>query len=443
MAVQRSAAENLAEPSATLPPNWLAWSIWGVAAIFYLTGFYQRVSPAVMTSELMQSFGISAKDLGNLSAFYFYAYVAMQIPTGVLVDSWGPRKLLILGSLLAAAGTLMFGATDDYTLACVGRAIIGGSTAVGWVVLLKLATHWFPAKRFAMLAGLGLLVGNIGAVAAQVPLRVLIEHFGWRAVVVGSATVILAVCVLAWTVVRNDPSERGFRTYAPESLQARSSPAISTILAGFKRIFTYRNTWLIVAAQGGIVGPMLSFTGLWGTPFLKARFALAPTKAAAVCTVMIVSWAIASPICGALSDKIGKRKPIYLAGCFCSAAGWITMFYAAGLPLTGFIAVAALTSFASGAVVIGFAFAKESVPILFLGTISGAVNIGNMIGPTVLQPVIGRILDQKWAGQLAGGLRVYDVDAFQAAFLPIVGWSLLACVLLTLTTETHCKPAAE
>src|SRR6202051_3904482 len=87
------------------PPAWLAWSVWGVAALFYLTGFYQRVSPAVMTSELMRAFGIGAKDLGNLSAFYFYAYVAMQIPTGILGDSWGARKLLVAGSLFVVAGT--------------------------------------------------------------------------------------------------------------------------------------------------------------------------------------------------------------------------------------------------------------------------------------------------------------------------------------------------
>src|SRR5580700_3830252 len=169
------------------PPFWLAWSVWGVAAIFYLTGFYQRVSPAVMTSELMQSFGIGAKDLGNLSAFYFYAYVAMQIPTGVLVDSWGARKLLIAGSISAAAGTFLFGATDNFALACAGRAIVGGATAVGWLVLLKLATHWFPSKRFAMLSGLGLFFGNIGALTAQVPLRIAIQNFGWRAVVFISA----------------------------------------------------------------------------------------------------------------------------------------------------------------------------------------------------------------------------------------------------------------
>jgi MFS family permease len=436
----------LASPSQVVsdkfPSPWLAWAVWGVAALFYLTGFYQRVSPAVMTSELMRDFEISAKDLGTLSAFYFYAYVAMQIPTGVLVDSWGARKLLIAGSLLATVGTLLFGVTTNYELACLGRAIIGAATAVGWIVLLKLATHWFPSRRFAMLAGLGLFFGNAGALTAQVPLRLLIEHFGWRAVVLGSAAVILGVCVLASTLVRNDPSDEGFVSYAPSALRQRENPKVLALLAGFKSIFGYRNTWLIFLAQGGIVGPIMTFTGLWGAPFLKARFGLQPTRAAVVCSVMIVCWAVASPICGALSDKIGRRKPIYCSGCLISTAGWIAMFYARDLSLTAFTVVAALTSLASGAVVIGFAYGKESVPVQFLGTISGAVNIGNMTGPMLLQPAIGRILDQKWSGQLNNGLRVYGVDAFQTAFLLIVAWSVLASLLIGLTRETYCKPSA-
>jgi len=431
-----------AAPESPSPPAWLAWSVWGVAALFYLSGFYQRVSPAVMTSELMSSFGIGAKDLGNLSAFYFYTYVAMQIPTGVLVDSWGARKLLIAGSISAAAGTFLFGATGNFALACLGRAIVGGATAVGWLVLLKLATHWFPAQRFAMLSGLGLFFGNIGALAAQVPLRLMIEHFGWRSVVLGSAVIVLGVSVLAWAIVRNDPAERGFRSHAPTALQRKESTNFSALRAGFRKVFAYRNTWLIFFAQGSMVGSILSFTGLWGTPFLKARFGLPPASAAAVCSVMIVCWAVASPICGALSDRIGRRKPIYMTGCFVTTIGWTVMIYATVLPLAAFVAVAALTSLASGAVVLGFAYGKESVPIQFLGTISGTVNIGNMIGPMLLQPGIGRILDQKWSGQLANGLRVYGVDAFQAAFLLMVAWLVLACVLISLTRETYCKPIA-
>lgn len=423
-----------------VPHSRLAWSVWGVAATYYLAAFYLRSAPAVMTNELMRDFGIAASQLGQFSAFYFYAYIAMQIPTGVLVDSWGARRLLIAGSLAAAAGTCLFGLTSSYAVASVGRAIVGAATAVGWVVTLKIATHWFPRERFATLTGLGLMMGNVGALVAQVPLRLGVEAFGWRAVALGSAAFVLAVGAAAWAVVANDPADKGFQSHAPPSLQ-RAHLTIGQILREFPNIFTYRNTWLIFLAQGGFVGAMLSFTGLWGPAYLTRRFTLASTEAASVCSVMIVCWAVASPMAGFLSDKIGRRKPIYLGGALVAAAGWITMFYAP-LPLAAFTAAAAVTSFACGAVVLGFAFAKESVPIQFLGTISGAINVGNMLGPTLLQPAIGRVLDARWSGAFANGVRVYPVDAFQAAFAMIVAWSVLSCLLIALSRETHCRQAA-
>ncbi|SEC00375.1 MFS transporter [Terriglobus roseus] len=420
------------------PPALLSWSIWALAATFYLSGFYQRVSPAVMTDELMRTFSIGAASLGNLSAFYYYSYLAMQIPTGILIDSWGARKLLISGSIAAAVGTMLFASTDNFALACLGRLIIGAASAVGWVTLLTLATHWFPAKRFAMLSGLGLLFGNLGALFAQVPLRLAIQSFGWRPVVFVSAIVVLSIGLLAFFFVKNDPVDVGFATYAPADVHRGDSSFVER-LKGFGRIFGFRNTWLIFLAQGGIVGSILSFTGLWGSPYLRSRFGLQQTVAAEVCSVMIVCWAVASPLCGALSDRIGRRKPIYVAGVATALLGWIAMFYTPNLPLAGFIAIAAVTSVASGSVVIGFAYAKESVPPQYLGSISGTVNIGNMIGPTLLTPAIGAVLDRHWTGQLIKGAHVYGVHAYELAFLLMIGWLTLSTILLSLTRETGCE----
>ena len=417
--------------------------VWTVPALFYLSGFYLRVSPAVMTTELMRDFGISAASLGNFSAIYFYAYILMQVPTGVLVDSLGARRLLLWGGALAAAGTVLFGLTDNFFLACVGRGMVGTGTAVAWVVTLKIATHWLPETWFALFAGLGLFMGNVGALVAQVPLRLAVNRFDWRAVILASAAVVLAIVALAWVLVRNDPTEEGFETYAPAAVRRQDRLTVAGIVRGFKDIFAFKNTWLIFLAQGGLVGSILSFTGLWGPPYLRTRFDIKPTTAAAVCSIMIVSWAVASPLFGFASDRLRLRKPLYLGGAIVALVGWTIMFYVPGLALTPFTVVGAVTAFATGAVIIGFPFAKESVPVRFLGTISGAINMGNMVGPTVLQPAIGWILDARWSGALANGLRVYTVESYQTGFVLIVGWLAVTCTLIALTTETQCRPLAQ
>src|SRR5262249_13803938 len=158
----------------------------------------------------------------------------------------------------------------------------------------------------------------------------------------------------------------------------------------------------------------------------------------AVCSVMIVCWAIASPLAGHFSDTIGRRKPIYLGGAAVAAVGWSSLFYAP-LPLAAFTMVAALTSFACGPVVVAFAFAKESVPVRCRGASPGAGNGGNMLGPALLQPAIGWALDRRWTGALANGVRVYSVDAFRTAFTTIVVWSVLSMALIALTKETRCR----
>src|ERR1022692_2424459 len=150
-----------------------------------------------------------------------------------------------------------------------------------------------------MLSGLGLCFGNLGALFAQVPLRIAVEYFGWRGTALGSAALILGIGVLAWIIVRDDPSQRGLETYAPPELQKQDKATLGGIFESVRRVFSFKNTWLILIAQGGMVGPIMTFTGLWGAPFLKARFGLDPKAAATICSIMIVCWAVASPMFGA------------------------------------------------------------------------------------------------------------------------------------------------
>jgi len=423
------------------PPAYLSWLIWGLGAAFYLSGFYQRVAPAVMTDYLMADFHIGAAALGNLSAFYFYSYVAMQIPTGILADSWGPKKLLTAGAFTACLGAFLFAAAPAIILANVGRLLIGGAVGVAWVAVLKLSMHWFPPRRFAMTTGLGLFCGVAGAVSAGVPLRIMVDHFGWRPVMLASAGVSLAIAVALWMVVKDDPSERGYSSFIPP-VHIRPD-ASRSLFAGLWRVFDYKNTWLLSIAPSGMAGPVLAFSGLWGVPFLSTHYGLSPAKSAALTSVLLIAWAFGGPVLGAMSDRIGRRKPLYVAGCFVACAGWSLILFMPQWPVWVLSVLVSIVGFASGAMIIGFAFVKESVPPSLTGTVSGVCNMGVMIGPMVLQPVMGWVLDRNWNGMMEGGVKVYQLGAYQSAFSLMMIGSILSAVLICFTTETHCTQMVE
>jgi MFS family permease len=412
----------------------LAWLVWGLGALLYLIGFYQRVAPAVITGELMTEFALNAAALGQLSALYFYSYVAMQVPTGILADHWGPRRLLSAGAAAAAVGTLLFALSPTYFWSGAGRLLVGASVAVAFVGMLKLASHWLPERHFSLASGLALFTGVVGAVTAGVPLRLLVDAFGWRPVMTVSGLVTALLAMAIWWVVRDDPVQRGYASHAAEHPDDTQAP--DGIWAGLKRVIGYRNIRLLFLVPGGLVGSILTFAGLWGVPYLTTHYDLPTTRAAALTSLMLVAWAFGGPVFGALSDRIGLRKPLYLGGMIVAAIGWAVLIFVQTLPMPALIALLTGIGFASGSMIIGFAFAKESVPGRLAGTASGIANMGVMIGPMLLQPAVGVVLDRFWDGTVVDGVRLYGVEAYRTGFALMLAWVVFSIVMLALTAET-------
>jgi MFS family permease len=422
--------------SENFPPVRLAWTVWGLGAALYIIGFFQRVAPGVITTELMDEFHLTAAALGNLSAFYFYSYVAMQIPTGLLADSWGPRRLLTAGAAIAGIGSVCFALADGMFWASAGRLLIGGSVAVAFVAMLKLSSQWMAPRHFALASGMALFLGILGAVFAGTPLRLLVVAFGWRPVMLVSSILPFAVAALIWIIVRDDPRERGYASYAP--VVAKETPRIG-IFAGLAEVFRFRNTWLLSLAPGAVAGSVLAFAGLWGVPFLTTHYGLTAPEAAAVCSAQLLAWAVGGPVFGGLSDRIGRRKPLYVAGCGMAAVAWSIVIFVPNLPLSLLIALLIAAGFAAGCMIIGFAFSKESVPSQLAGTAAGVCNMGAMMGPMLLQPAVGWMLDRYWQGTIEAGARIYELGAFRAGFSLMPAWVVLSLLLIALTRETNCK----
>jgi sugar phosphate permease len=423
-------------PSGSPPPVSLAWLTWGLLASLYFVGYFQRVAPAVMVDELMRDFAIAATMLGNLSAIYFYTYAAMQIPSGLLADAVGPRRVGTAAAVVAVAGTVLFAQADSLWLASLGRGLIGASVAVAFVACMKLAGHWFPANRFATVTGMSLLIGNLGGVLAGVPLSEAVAGVGWRAAMLASAGVTLLLAAVVWWWVRDDPSDRGYASHAhPEALNnSGMSPRRS-----LKLVVSERDTWLLFFAGGLIAAPVLTFAGLWGVPYLVQVHGLERSHAAVFTTTMLLGFAAGGPLLGALSDRIGRRKLPYLGAALVHALGWVLFLLVDGLSATALYLLFAAIGFSAGGLIIGFAFAREVNHPGAAGTVGGVVNMAVLGFAAIQQSAMGWILDRNWQGAVIEGARVYDAAAYHAAFLWLAFSAVGAVAFVALTRETYCR----
>jgi MFS family permease len=303
--------------------------------------------------------------------------------------------------------------------------------------MLRLSNSWFRPRYYAMLSGLIVFCGIIGAVVAGPPLRFLMNQYSWRGIMLVVAAATLAIGIAIRLFVRDFPHEKGFSDPVPSATGAQ--PPRLSIGIGIKEILRHRNTLILLLTPGSLAGGNLTFAGLWGVPYMTTHYGLARSHAAVLATTLLVALALGGPVMGWLSDRWGRRKPFFIIGFTLSLTGWTAVFFVPDLPHWVLAATLVMIGFSSGCMVLSYAFGKESVPAHLAGTISGVINMGIMTGPMLLQPVIGWVLDRYWDGLLQNGVRVYGINAYQAGFRIVLGWLALALVMLLFTRETHCR----
>lgn len=408
-----------------------AWAAFALGTMYFGYAFAQRVAPSVMTGELMRDLSVGGAALGSLSAFYFYAYAGIQLPVGVLIDRFGPRKLLSGALILCAFASMGFASSETVLGASIGRGVIGGTVAFGFVGTLTIATYWFPPSRFAMLSGLVLTVGMLGAIAGQAPLRVLVEGLGWRDSMLTLGVLGAVLGILLYLVVPERPRNESPGTAARHPL------------AGLKDVAANPQSWLCAAIGFGPTSTLLAFSGLWAVPWLSTVHGFSVSRAAGIASAVFLGWAVGAPLLGWLSDHIGRRKPVILGGLALSLIS-ICLILFAGIVDAIMLAV---LFFANGvgscAMVVCFGAVRELNRRENSATALGLMNMFVVGSGAVLQPLIGWLLDLNWTGATADGARIYDAGAYAIAFTTLVGANVLGLACGFAVRETYCRPLEE
>lgn len=409
------------------------WFIWGVMAVAYIVVFFHRMAAGVVKDDLVQTFGISSTTFANIGAAYFYAYMVMQIPAGILADTLGARKTVTYGTLLAGIGSIIFGLAPGVQYAFLGRILVGLGVSVTFICILKIISEWFPPQRFGSMTGLTSFIGNLGSVMAQTPLALMVAAFTWRNTFISIGFITLIVAIFCYVIIRDHPKEIN-NDKMRQSTKKKAKSEVLNPWASVLRILKNWNTWPAVIIITGIFGSFICFSGTWGISYLTDIYSISKEGAANYTLVSTIGFMLGSVLIGILSDRIhSRKKPMLTFGLLYLAIWGILVFYNGGKPPLNILYPLLFTmGFCAGTYFLTFAAAKEVNPPQTAGTSTAVVNTGGFLGAAVLPALMGTYLDQ--ATSTMPLLAVYQ-NTFLYPFIA----TLISIVAIFFLKETACR----
>jgi MFS family permease len=411
--------------------SWFSWLVWGLAATAFFAEYIARVAPSVIVPLLMRDFQVTALALGSLSAYFYYAYVSMQIPVGILVDRFGAHRLLTTTVLLCAGGCLLFAMAHHLWIAKLGRFLMGLGASFAFVSALKLASVWFPPNRFGLLAGLTQALGMLGAAVSATLVGYLVTVMGWRSSLALIALLFVFLSVMIGLVVRDYPQgyQRKYKDLAIDS----------DVWAGLRTVLANPQSWLNGLFAGVVYAPTAAFGELWGVSFLERTYNLDAHSASMAVGLIFIGWGLGGPVVGWLSDYIGRRKPIMLASAGVGFVLLLIVLYAPSMPLVILYSLLFFYGISNTGVATAYAVASEINPHEVAGTSLAFSNMASVLVGACFQPIIGWLLDLHWNGYIVNGVPFYSAMEFRNALLALPCCLLLGFIFALLLRETYCK----
>lgn len=370
----------------------------------------------------MKDFHINAAIVGLVSAFYFYIYALMQLPVGLMMDRFGSRRLLTFGSLACGLGGILFGIAAKVYLLDLSRLLQGAGSAFAFVGMVYICSHWFEASKLAFLVGLGNSIGMLGAVIGEGPMSFAIGAYGWRATIIGIGIIGLILAVIIFLVVRNEPAH----------VEKHGKPSLKNLHIGehLKLVCGNWRTWINGIVTFSLLATTTAFAGLWGVPFLQTAYHTTKQLASMGLSIFFLGWIIGGPLVGHYSDRIGKRRPIFITSGFVCCILMLLLIY---LPVysiyVAYVILFAIGFFSSGQN-LGYCVAIELNPIKAKGTAVAITNFLTYLGGSIVQPLVGTILVSAWSGPtpIIKGIPEYTLQNYQYALFCFPAFYLIAAL---------------
>jgi sugar phosphate permease len=380
-----------------------AWVVWAAAVSIYVLAVFYRTSLAVAGLTAAQRFDISAAQLATFTMVQLLVYAGMQIPVGVLLDRVGSKRMLAIGLTLMTIGQLAFAFADTFVLGLATRILVGIGDSMIFVSVLRLVMLWFPPARSPIITQLTGLLGQVGTIAAAVPMAHALSKYGWTPVFVGASVIGVLLGVVLYLVVIDTPFK----------VTSARPPGLTEVADNVREAWAQPGTrlglWTHFTTQFSVTAMGL----LWGYPYFVQGEGVSQTNAGLLLTIMTISSMVSGPLLGAaVARHPFNRSTIILSIVFAIVLAWtVVLMWPGDAPLLLLVVLVLIVGVGGPSSMVGFDFARTFNPVSRLGSATGIVNIGGFVASLTTILGIGLVLDVL----TPGGSTDYSHDTFRWA----------------------------
>lgn len=367
------------------------WVVFGTVLFAYFLIVSQRTAPGLITDQLMKDFHVSASIIGFMSSIQFFAYAGLQIPIGLFSDRYGPNRFLIIGTLLAGLGSLIYSfSPNEYVLIC-SRLLVGMGDAAIFVNLVLILNQWFKAKEFVKLIGVVSLVAGLGSLSATVPFSMWISFAGWRMPFLSIGIILVIFSYLLYMVLVLKPKQIFKDGSEGKKSSVKYRESVWKIL---RQVVSSRQAWATFLCHFGVVGTYVGFIGSWAVPYGIHVFGMSRSEASQLIMYGLFGAMIGGPFIGWMTSQLGSIKKNYTLVHTIVVISWIGLFLSSIKPSFMMVVVwLFIIGLGNGASSLTFAVVRESFPSEKVGVVSGFANMGGFLSAVLLPSVFGNVLD--------------------------------------------------